>query len=67
MKNLKTSNFTEFRDISDGLHLRIGGLNMTNLGYAKVSLNQIFNSDKKCYQLKSFLSLTHYFSNEIRK
>ena len=38
MKNLKTGNYTEFRDISDGFHLRHGELNMTNLGYAKVSL-----------------------------
>ncbi len=36
MKNLKTGNYTEFRDVSDGLHLRRGELNMTNLGYAKV-------------------------------
>ena len=38
MKNLKTGNYTEFRDISDGLHLRCGELNMTNLGFAKVSI-----------------------------
>ena len=37
MKNLKTGNYTESRDISDGFHLRHGELNMTNLGCAKVS------------------------------
>ncbi len=39
MKNLKTGNNTEFRDISDGFHLRFSELNMTNLGYAKVSIS----------------------------
>ncbi len=37
MKNLKTGNYTESRDISDGFHLRHGELNMTYLGCAKVS------------------------------
>ncbi len=37
MKNLKTGNYTESRDISDGFHLRHSELNMTNLGCAKVS------------------------------
>ncbi len=36
-KNLKTGNYTEFRDISVGFHLRCGELNMTNLGLANVS------------------------------
>ena len=44
MKNLKTGNYTEFRDISDGFHLRCGELNMTNLGYAKVSKNEEFGA-----------------------
>ncbi len=39
MKNLKTGNYTEFRDISDGSHLRCGELNMTNLDFVKVSIN----------------------------
>ncbi len=39
MKNLKTGNYAEFRDISDGLHLRSGELNMTTLGFTKVSIN----------------------------
>ncbi len=39
MKNLKTGNYTEFRDISDGSHLRCGELNMTNISYAKPSIN----------------------------
>ncbi len=38
MKNIKTGNYTEFRDFSDGSHFRQGGLNMTNLGFAKVSI-----------------------------
>ncbi len=42
MKNLKTGNNTESRDISVGLHLRRGELNMTNLGYAMVSINSKF-------------------------
>ncbi len=37
MKNLRTGNYTEFRNISDDFHIRLGGLNMTNLGYAKIS------------------------------
>ncbi len=39
MKNLKTSNCIGFRDISHSFHLRRDKLNMTNLGYAKVSNN----------------------------
>ncbi len=39
MKNLKTGYYTEFKDILDSLLLRQGGFNMTNLGYAKVSIN----------------------------
>ncbi len=37
MKNLRTGNYTEFRNISDGFHIRLGGLNMTILSFAKVS------------------------------
>ncbi len=46
MKNLRTGNYTEFRNISDGFHIRpqrkavgskCGGLNMTILSFAKVS------------------------------
>ncbi len=43
MKNLKTGNYTEFIDISDGSHLRCGELNMTNLSYAKPSYNLFFS------------------------
>ncbi len=45
MKDLKTGNYTEFREISDGFHLRLGELNMTNLGFAKVSINQSMTKD----------------------
>ncbi len=45
MKNLKTGNYTEFRDLSNGFHLRHGELNMTNLGCAKVSIN-LFQSEQ---------------------
>ena len=36
-KNLKTGNYAKFRDISDGFHLRCGELNMTKIGFVKVS------------------------------
>ncbi len=35
MKNLKTGNYTEFRDISDSFYFRLGGLI-----FAKVSIMQ---------------------------
>ena len=40
MKNLKIGNYTEFRNISDGLYFRRSELKMTNLGFAKVSTIQ---------------------------
>ncbi len=38
MKNLRTGYYTEFRDISDGFDIRCGELNMTILGFVKVSI-----------------------------
>ncbi len=38
MKNLKTCNFTQIRDISDGLCFRFGELNMIVFGSAKNSI-----------------------------
>ena len=35
MKNLRTGNYIEFRDISDGIHRRRGELDMTILDSAK--------------------------------
>ena len=55
-KNIRAGNFTEFRDISDGSHLRCGELNMTNLGFAKVSKSICVNLT--ALQLALFFSLT---------
>ncbi|GEM_PF-1927454 len=43
MKNLKTGNYTEFRDISDGSNLHCGELNMTNLSYTKPTFRKPCN------------------------
>ncbi len=37
MKNLRTGNYTELINISDNLHFRCVELNMTILGFVKVS------------------------------
>ncbi len=37
MKNLRSNNLTEFRDVSDSFHLCLGRFNMKILGFAEVS------------------------------
>ncbi len=46
MKNLGTGNYIEFRDISNGIHLRRRELNTTILDYANSSNNQTEINEK---------------------